>query len=133
MAYLLRRQLKTFSTSPAQRTLVFPSSFSSRDRFKLHVMAESWGFMHESHGEGARRKLVVWKPSRGMKSLKPAMLEGWSSSGGSEGEEQDAEERESTTGAQESASTRQDSSDACAATASSASQQPPLAVGAATR
>lgn len=30
-------------------------------------MAESWGLMHESTGEGGRRRLVVWKPSRGCK------------------------------------------------------------------
>ena len=56
-------------------------------------MAEAWGFMHESVGEGERRKLVVWKPSRGRKSLKPSMLEGLgssssSSSSGSDGEGQ---------------------------------------------
>ncbi len=35
--------------------------------WQAHVMAESWGLMHESRGEGGRRRLVVWKPSRGCK------------------------------------------------------------------
>lgn len=43
-------------------------------------MAEAWGLMHESVGEADRRRLVVWKPSRGRRSLKPSMLEGLSSS-----------------------------------------------------
>lgn len=84
MAYLMRRQLKAFSADPRQRVLVFPKTFSSRDRWKAHVMAESWGLMHESTGEGGRRRLVVWKPSRGCKTLKPGMQEGWSSSGSDE-------------------------------------------------
>ncbi|KAL4458535.1 hypothetical protein ABPG75_013400 [Micractinium tetrahymenae] len=84
MAYLMRRQLKAFSADPRQRVLVLPKSLSSRDRWKAHIMAESWGLMHESRGEGGRRRLVVWKPSRGCKTLKPGMLEGWSSSSSSD-------------------------------------------------
>lgn len=38
-------------------------------------MAEGWGLMHESTGEGDGRRLVVWKPSRSRRSLKPFMLE----------------------------------------------------------
>ncbi|PSC71441.1 Meiotic recombination SPO11-2 [Micractinium conductrix] len=80
VAYLIRRQLKDFCNDPRQRQVAFPRSFSKRDRYKLHVMAEAWGLMHESVGEADRRRLVVWKPSRGRRSLKPSMLEGLSSS-----------------------------------------------------
>lgn len=52
---------------------------------------QSWGLMHESVGEGARRKLVVWKPSRGCKSLKPSMLKGWSSSDSSSSSSSDGD------------------------------------------
>ena len=41
---------------------------------QVNLLAESWGLMHESQGVGARRKLIVWKPSRCRQSLKPAML-----------------------------------------------------------
>ncbi|KAL4426525.1 hypothetical protein ABPG77_008383 [Micractinium sp. CCAP 211/92] len=98
MAYLMRRQLKAFSADPRQRVLVLPKSFSSRDRWKAHVMAESWGLMHESRGEGGRRRLVVWKPSRGCKTLKPSMLEGWSSSSNSDLEGDAAGEEDQASG-----------------------------------
>lgn len=49
-------------------------------------MAEQWGLMHQSAGEGARRRLVVWKPSRSRRSLKPEMLEGLSSDSEEEGD-----------------------------------------------
>lgn len=74
--------MQAFSTDPCQRHLVLPRSLSARDRWKAHVLAEGWGLLHESKGEGARRKLVVWKPSRSQRSLKPSMLEGCSSDSG---------------------------------------------------
>ncbi|PRW60034.1 hypothetical protein C2E21_1569 [Chlorella sorokiniana] len=81
MAYLLRRQLKAFSSDPRQRQLVFPAEFSSRDRWQVHLMAEARGLMHESVGESGARRLVVWKPSRSRRSLKPSMLQGAVSDG----------------------------------------------------
>ena len=38
------------------------------------MLAESWGLMHESVGAEPQRCLVVWKPSRSRRSLKPSML-----------------------------------------------------------
>lgn len=49
---------------------------------QIHVMAEGWGLMHASQGEAERRRLVVWKPSRSRKSLKPGMLLDGSDGGG---------------------------------------------------
>lgn len=54
---------------------------------QVHLMAESWGLMHESVGEGSRRRLVVWKPSSSRRSLKPGRLEGRLSSDPSDAEE----------------------------------------------
>ena len=48
-------------------------------------MAEAIGLMHESTGEAHRRRLVVWKPSRSRRSLKPSMLAGASSDSDSDG------------------------------------------------
>lgn len=68
-----------FANSPRERDLLLPRSLTSRDRWRAHLMAESWGLMHESTGEGANRRLVLWKPSRSRRSLKPSMLAGASS------------------------------------------------------
>ena len=76
---------QAFSSDPGQRQLVLPRALTARDRWRAHLLAEGWGLMHESTGEGAARRLVVWKPSRSRRSLKPAMLDGCCSSG-SEGE-----------------------------------------------
>lgn len=59
--------------------MLLPRSLTSCDRWRAHVLAESWGLMHESTGEGASRRLVLWKPSRSRRSLKPSMLQGASS------------------------------------------------------
>ncbi|GAB4821868.1 hypothetical protein N2152v2_008914 [Parachlorella kessleri] len=74
--YLLRRQLKVFASAPQQRELAFPPSLSPSDRYKIHVVAEAWGLMHQSYGEGAERHIIVWKPSRTRRSLKASMVLG---------------------------------------------------------
>lgn len=50
---------------------------------QAHIMAESWGLMHESRGEGGRRRLVVWKPSRGCKvgACRQTFYCGWACAG----------------------------------------------------
>jgi hypothetical protein len=37
--------------------------------------------MHQSHGEGAERQILVWKPSRSKRYLKPGMLPGSAGTG----------------------------------------------------
>lgn len=54
---------------------MLPRALSARDRWRAHLLAEGWGLMHESVGEGGARRLVVWKPSRTRRSLKPEMLQ----------------------------------------------------------
>eukprot|EP00887_Chlorella_sp_A99_P004506 scaffold34.g4506.t1 len=72
---LVRRQLKAFCSAPAQRDLAFPASLSPADRHRIHVLCEAWGLMHQSVGAPPQRRLLVWKPSRARRSLKPEMLQ----------------------------------------------------------
>lgn len=66
---------QAFSNDPRQRQLVLPRALSARDRWRAHLLAEGWGLMHKSAGEGGARRLVVWKPSRTRRTLKPAMAQ----------------------------------------------------------
>jgi hypothetical protein len=43
----------------------FPYSFNSYHRALVHKIAEEYGLMHESNGEGKDRKIVISKQVKG--------------------------------------------------------------------
>jgi hypothetical protein len=57
--YALQRLLKAFAGDPKQRELVLPCWLSAADRYRVHVVAESWGLCHESIGEEPDRCIRV--------------------------------------------------------------------------
>lgn len=55
------RKLRDFRNDPSATTLELPSSLSSTQRKRLHVVAEKLGLNHESSGTDDERCLVVSK------------------------------------------------------------------------
>ena len=57
--YALKRLLKAFAADPKQRELMLPAWLSAADRYRVHVVAGTWGLCHESYGEGTDRCIKV--------------------------------------------------------------------------
>ncbi|PIK42599.1 putative DNA-binding protein SMUBP-2 [Apostichopus japonicus] len=56
-----QQDLKEFVGDPGRKTLRFPSSLSSKDRYVIHDLCTEMKLYHESRGEGSERFIIVSK------------------------------------------------------------------------
>ena len=55
---VVKEQIETYAKSGAVE-LAFPAELSSFERMLVHEVAEAAGLLHESHGEGTERRIIV--------------------------------------------------------------------------
>jgi len=67
---LVKEQIETYVRSSTVE-LAFPAQLSSFERMLVHEVAEAAGLLHESHGEGAERRIIVRrKVEKGQEEVK---------------------------------------------------------------
>lgn len=57
----LEKEIKNFLQHESRQELAFPATLSSQERFYVHSIAQEFGILHESHGDGQQRSVVVRK------------------------------------------------------------------------